>query len=119
MEKVFINIHQRDLLLMPFPYSDLSASKVRPVLVISNDRFNGSSQNLIVCCVTSNISKNFYTILVEKSCLEEGELVDECCVKVENVAKIDKSKAIRKLGKINQKTFSEVREKFYSLFSNQ
>src|SRR3989338_6388692 len=106
MEKEFINIHQRDLLLMPFPYSDLSASKVRPVLVISNDRFNG-------------LSKNFYTILVEKSCLEEGELVDECCVKVENVAKIDKSKAIRKLGKINQKSFSEVREKLYSLFSNQ
>ena len=114
-----MNIRQRDLLLMPFPYSDLSASKVRPVLVISNDRFNESSKDLIVCCVTSNISKTFYTILVGKNSLEEGGLADECCIKVENVAKIDKSKAIKKIGRMNQKSFSEVREMFYSLFSSQ
>ena len=30
-------IEQRDLLLMPFPFSDQSGRKVRPVIVISNN----------------------------------------------------------------------------------
>lgn len=117
MEKISLDIQQRDLLLMPFPYSDLSGSKVRPVLVISNNQFNNSSQDLIVCCVTSNITKEFYTVLLEKDSLEEGKLFEDCCVKVENIAKIEKSKIIKKIGKINGNNFSLIKEKLYSLIS--
>ena len=117
MEKIPVTARQRDILLMPFPYSDLSASKIRPVLVMSNDTFNAFSQDVIVCCVTSNISKNLYTVLLEKNCLEEGQLFEECCVKVENIAKIEKSKTIKRIGRINGKVFSEIRQKFYSLLT--
>lgn len=109
MEKISIN--QRDLLLMPFPYSDLQGNKVRPVLVISNNKFNNSSADLIVCCVTSNISKELYTVLIHKNNLEEGKLFEDCCVKVENIAKIEKSKIIKKIGKLKQETFQEIIDK--------
>ena len=84
---------------------------------MSNDNFNVFSQDVIVCCVTSNVSKNFYTVLLEKNCLEEGQLLDNCCVKVENIAKIEKSKSVKNIGRVNEKVFSEIRQKFYSLLT--
>lgn len=116
MEKVLINAQQRDLLLMPFPYSDLSGSKVRPVLVVSNDRFNNSSGDLIVCGVTSNLSKDFYTVLLRKDSLETGRLFEDCYIKVENIAKIDKLKIIKKIGKVKEPEFSLVLGKLNDIF---
>jgi hypothetical protein len=55
-------IEQKDLLLVPFPFSDQSGRKVRPVIVISNDEFNKYSDDILVIGVTSNISKDKYAI---------------------------------------------------------
>ncbi len=117
MEKVSLEIDQREIVLMPFPYSDFSGKKVRPVIIVSNDKFNSSSQDLIVCAITSNISKDHYTILLKKDCLEKGRLLDDCCVKVENIAKIDRSLVIKKIGSLKQDIFSEVLGKLNTLFS--
>ena len=35
-----INIEQRSIILIPFPYTDLSGAKKRPTLVVSSDEFN-------------------------------------------------------------------------------
>ncbi|MBI2110159.1 type II toxin-antitoxin system PemK/MazF family toxin [Candidatus Woesearchaeota archaeon] len=47
MEKIPLKIEQRDIVLIPFPFSDQTSKKVRPALVISNNLFN-RSQDLIV-----------------------------------------------------------------------
>ena len=65
-------IEQRDLLLVPFPFSDQSGRKVRPVIVISNNEFNRHSDDVLVVGVTSNISKDKYTINLSSKDLEEG-----------------------------------------------
>jgi mRNA interferase MazF len=39
---------QGDILLIPFPYSDLTATKQRPVLVLSNSHYNESHQDIVV-----------------------------------------------------------------------
>ena len=116
MEKTPLTFRQKDLLLMPFPYSDLSQTKVRPVLVVSNDRYNAHSGDLIVCCVTSAISHEFYTVVLTPDSLEEGWITENCGVKTENIAKIDKSKVIKKIGRLKEKSFALVLEKIRMLF---
>ncbi len=37
MEMFGIMYKQREIVLLPFPYSDLSAIKKRPILIISNN----------------------------------------------------------------------------------
>ncbi|MDI3544550.1 MAG: mRNA interferase MazF [Candidatus Woesearchaeota archaeon] len=93
-------ITQKDLVLLPFPFSDQTGRKVRPAIVISNDEFNNNSEDVLVVAVTSNISKGKYTIPLTNKDLEEGKLNVPCCIKVENILKIEKSMIIKKIGKI-------------------
>ena len=95
-------MEQRDLLLVPFPFSDQKGKKVRPVIVISNDEFNNNSEDVLVVGVTSNISKNKYTINLTNKDLEEGKLFAICSIKVENILKMDKEMIIKKIGKIRK-----------------
>jgi|TARA_B100001971_G_C18177669_1_gene530858 mRNA interferase MazF len=95
-------MEQRDLLLVPFPFSDQKGKKVRPVIVISNDEFNNNSEDVLVVGVTSNISKNKYTINLTNKDLEEGKLFTVCSIKVENILKMDKEMIIKKIGKIRK-----------------
>lgn len=44
-----------DVVLVPFPFTDLSATKQRPALVISSDGFNAVHDDLLVAAITSQI----------------------------------------------------------------
>jgi mRNA interferase MazF len=106
---------QRDLLLVPFPFSDQSGRKIRPVVVISNNEFNLHSEDIIVVGVTSNISKDAYTINLTNKDLEEGSLFTNCCIKTENILKIDKELILKKIGKINKERMNELIQKISEL----
>ncbi len=101
-------ISQRDILLVPFPFSDQTGNKVRPVSVISNNEFNKSSEDLIVAGITSNLLKDQYTISLSPSDLESGVLRHESCIKVENILRIDRDLVIKNIGKIKKGKFRDV-----------
>ncbi len=44
-----------DIVLVRFPFTDLTTAKKRPVLVVSPDRYNRSGQVLVVAFITSRI----------------------------------------------------------------
>lgn len=69
-----INFDQRDIVLIPFPYSNLLTSKKMPVLIISNSKYNQSNEDIICCALTS--SKKFFHkgILITNKDLELGKL---------------------------------------------
>ena len=69
-----LKINQRDIVLINFPFSDLSGAKVRPALVLSNDRYNSTSLDAVVLASTSNLSRLDYSVLVTNSDLESGRL---------------------------------------------
>lgn len=46
-----------DLLLVPFPFSDLSTTKVRPAIVISSTTYHATEPDLILAAITSQVSK--------------------------------------------------------------
>lgn len=101
-------IEQGDLLLVPFPFSDQSGRKVRPVIVISNKEFNEYSGDILVVGVTSNISKDKYTIGLINNDLETGKLITPCCIKVENILRLDKELIIKNIGKVKRSKLSDI-----------
>ena len=46
---------QGDVVLVPFPFTDLSAIKQRPALVLPPDRSNEVRPDLVVAAITSQI----------------------------------------------------------------
>ena len=46
---------QGDVILVPFPFTDLTTVKQRPALVLSVDWFNASRDDCVVAAVTSQI----------------------------------------------------------------
>lgn len=114
-----ISIKQRDVVLIPFPFSDQSGNKVRPALVLSSNFFNSSSQDLIVCAITSNIDKSKFSILISKEDLIEKNIIDECAVKAENVLKIHNGLILKKIDSVNINFFNIVIKRFYSIFEDK
>ena len=101
-------ISQRDLLLVPFPFSDQLGKKVRPVIVVSNNKFNERSEDILVIGATSNITKDIYSLLLTNNDLDEGNLLVVCNIKVENILKVDKELVIKKIGKIKQEKLDQI-----------
>ncbi len=110
-------IRQGDFLLIPFPFSDQSGRKIRPVIVISNDEFNNYSGDVIVVGVTSNISKDRYTLQLNNTDFEEGKLLTQCCIKVENILRIDKELVLRKIGKIKREKLKIIISRLIEIIS--
>ena len=46
---------QWDIVLIPFPFTDLKVVKKRPGLIISPDHFNRDEQDVIIVYLTSNL----------------------------------------------------------------
>ena len=45
-----------DVVLVPFPNSNLQTAKVRPALVIQADNLNTGLPQLVVCMISSNLA---------------------------------------------------------------
>lgn len=62
---------QRDIVLIPFPYSDLTGSKQRPALIISNSLIN-KTEDRICCLITSQQPQD--GLLFAENFFEKGKL---------------------------------------------
>ncbi len=69
---------QRDLVLIPFPYTDLTGAKQRPALILSNSLLN-KTQDRICCLITSVFSQD--AIPISNSDFEQGTLPFKSFVK--------------------------------------
>ena len=80
-----IMFEKGDIILIPFPYSDLTGSKKRPALIISNPNLKGEDK--ICCLITSNNSSE--GILISKDSFVEGKLPFKSWVKPSRIFTID------------------------------
>lgn len=106
---------QGDIVLIPIPFTDLSSSKKRPVLIISSNYYNGLANDLVVAAITSNVDEKPYTVTITNSDLEDGVLMYTSCIKADKLYTLAKSIVIRKLGKIKDELVSDVIKQVYGV----
>ncbi|MCC7103949.1 MAG: type II toxin-antitoxin system PemK/MazF family toxin [Chloroflexi bacterium] len=46
-----------ELVLVPFPFSDLSTTKVRPAVVVSGSLYHSTEPDIILAAITSQVAK--------------------------------------------------------------
>ena len=95
------SIEQRSVILIPFPYTDLSGAKKRPALVISSLDFNAKNEDVICCLITSNLEDHQHSIKITDKDMESGYLEFDSNVKPYRIFTVNKSLIYKMLGRLN------------------
>ena len=106
---------QKEIVLIPYPFSNLEEKKVRPALVISNNFLNNKSKDCLLAPLTSVIKDEPFSILIEQKDLSSGKLIRSSRIKLDKLFVIEKNKIVFKIGILNEQTFDKVKEEFYKL----
>lgn len=109
------SINQRDLLLVPFPYTDLTQSKKRPALVVSKDEFNRRSDDVICCLVTSNPNERQSIVPITNKDMESGFLEFDSRIKPYRLFTVSKGVVYKNLGRLKREKFNEVVSGIYDV----
>ena len=112
-------MNQQDLIWVKLPFSDLRQSKVRPALVVSNNGYNKSNPDIVVCAVTSKLKESKYSILIENNDLSSGTLPIKSMVRADKILQIEKDLVIRPFAKLENKMFDDVASKIADLVKRE
>ncbi|MBU0756919.1 MAG: type II toxin-antitoxin system PemK/MazF family toxin [Nanoarchaeota archaeon] len=103
------NINQRDIILVPFPFSDLSNYKKRPVLIMSKD--SEDFDDIIVCQITSKLNESRYSIYFDNKDMDQGEILSASLIKSNRLFTLDKKLVKKKIGTLKKGKYLKVVEK--------
>ena len=91
---------QGEIVLLPVPYTDLSSSKKRPVLIISDDKYNAGSQDMIVVAITSNPTQT--GIPITNSDMISGQLPKPSIIRGDKIYALNRGIVIKSIGSISK-----------------
>jgi len=101
---------QGDIVLIPVPFTDLSSSKKRPVIVVSNDDYHRASKDMVVVAMTSNPEVVTYSFVITSSDLENGILKRPSTVRVDKIYTLSQNMVTRIFGRVNLEKFDLIRK---------
>ena len=105
-----MNVKQCDVVLLPVPFSDQPARKVRPAIVVSNDGINITSEDVILVPLTSVIKDVPYSLIVTQKSFAEGELITTSRARADKIFTAHKSLIKMKIGKIKSSVLAEIKQ---------
>ena len=110
---------QGDVVLLPFPFTDLSASKRRPAVVISPERYNAVHDDVVVLAVTSHLAvegPQDYRFSPEEQ--RAAGLPKPSLVKIDKVLTLEQTLILRRLGLLPGESIRRLVRKFQDFFSS-
>jgi mRNA interferase MazF len=89
-----------DVVLVPFPFTDLSTTKQRPALIVSSDAFNTARDDVIVVAITSQVPA---TLAPDEHAVPQSELgpcglLKPSIVKLGKVVTLHRQLVIKRIG---------------------
>lgn len=96
-----------DVVVVPFPFSDLTQAKRRPALVISVLE----GDDLILCQITSQTIKDKYTAPIDDDDFEQGSLKQPSNVRPNRIFTADSHIVLYQAGNLKPDKVNEIIEK--------
>jgi len=100
-------MEQGDIILVKFPFSNQAQYKIRPALIISNNKLNKKA-DIWACPITS---KKLSEDIAIKDSLTEGKLNKESYAKTTVITTLEKDLILKKIGKTNNQKTKQIIEK--------
>jgi len=104
-----------NIVTVPVPFTDLSATKKRPVLVISNDAHNSTYPDMIVAAVTSNLFQ--HGIPITQNEMKHGQLPKPSIIRCDKIFTLDQSIVVKSIGNITDNVLDLVRTEIIKLIT--
>lgn len=106
---------QGEIVLVPFPFTNLQAVKKRPVLILSNNRYNRKAQDVVTCGITSNLNDHDHSVLIKNTDCTRGSLPKESRIKADKLFTLEQSIIIKRLAKVGESTFQKTKQELFGL----
>jgi len=104
-----ITIYKKwDIILVPFPFTDLKTSKKRPALIISPDEYN-EKLDVIIAFITSKLDLEYRIGDYKIQDWKKSNLPKPSMIRMK-FATIDKSIIVKKIGKLSDKDKNEFKK---------
>ena len=102
-------IRQGDIILIPIPFTDLSSRKRRPVIVISNDIYNRTANDIVVIALTSNPKVTDFSFSISSADLVRGKLKRPSRVRVDKIYTLSKTIVVNTFGSVPPTVLTRIR----------
>jgi mRNA interferase MazF len=100
-----------DIVVLPFPFSDLTQTKRRPALVIN--QLDGN--DLILCAITSQIKLDRYAVFIENNDFASGSLNRTSYVRVNRLFTAENKIIAYKVGHLKANKITEIMNKLIEI----
>ena len=114
-----IMLKQRNIILIPIPFTDLTSQKKCPAIIISNDTYNETHEDIIVVALTSNVEQRDFTILLTGDDMEEGTLKVTSMIRVDKIYTLNKSIILKTFGRVKPYILSKTKDSLLKLIEHQ
>ncbi|MBI2627739.1 type II toxin-antitoxin system PemK/MazF family toxin [Candidatus Nomurabacteria bacterium] len=103
-----------DIVVVPFPFSNLLEVKKRPAFVVSEL----SGDDIILCQITSQTIKDKYSVAIKKTDFASGNLSVNSNVRPNRIFTADKSIIFYKVGNIKENKIKEIIQKIIEIIES-
>ena len=102
-----------DVVVLPFPQTNLQAGKRRPALVVANL----AGDDLILCQITSQSRSDNYSVPLTDTDFAKGKLVVVSFARANRLFTVEQSVILYVAAQVNQSKVAEVKARLRSLFA--
>jgi len=100
-----------DVVVIPFPFSDLTQAKRRPALVIAGLE----GDDLILCQITSRATRDKYAISINDSDFQSGSLKQPSNIRPNRIFTADSHLALYRIGNLRSEKLVEIVDKIVEI----
>ncbi len=101
--------------MVSFPFTDLTATKVRPAVIISNDSINRFSEDIILAFISSvvpvQINETDFLIRSPESGFQATGLKNDALFKMAKIVTLNKRLIRKRIGKVSKQIREQLDER--------
>ena len=101
--------NQGEVVLIPIPFTDLTSSKRRPAIVISNNTFNKSTRDLVIVGMTTQPANNPWTFTLTPADMATGALNQSGQVRIDKVFNLAQAIVVKSFGMVRQSILEKIK----------
>lgn len=102
-----------DVVVLPFPFSDLTGNKKRPALVVADLQ----GDDVILCLITSQKAKDSYAISLSNNDFATGSLNQNSNIRPNRLFTADSKIILYQIGTLDKNKSAEVTKKVVEIFT--